>query len=304
MGQYLGKTIVVAGTLFAMCFISPSLSTVHQPEIALGGARPAVAAAPPAPDDEAPDGQHQRVTIHRTPLGPELRQGDGRAPVLPDGSLDQPLLDTTMVEGQGVRSVSSGTRITSPNRRWLPPSAFFLPLQTPVAASADKVTWLFVPPPPTSLMRVDPGERWIAAPAIGLRERVVPSPLVRVGSGWQWEVPWWEVGHAERTGEFGEPGNVVLFGHVSTINAGRVFRDLHRLKLGDWVYLTDGQRYYTYVVTQVWETVPEDVSVVQPTSEPTVTMITCSGLWVPWQNDFEKRLVVRGKLVTVEDRAS
>jgi LPXTG-site transpeptidase (sortase) family protein len=177
-----------------------------------------------------------------------------------------------------------------------PTSAFALPVPTPLASSAERVNDLFVPPPPRGLLEAEPGERWVVAPAIDLRERVVPSPLVRVGSGWQWQVPWWGVGHAERTGEFGQPGNVVLFGHVSTIDAGEPFRDLHRLKPGDRIYLVDRPRRYAYVVEALWDTVPEDVSAVQPTAEAVATLITCTGQWIPWRNDFEKRLVVRARL--------
>ena len=48
-----------------------------------------------------------------------------------------------------------------------------------------------------------------------------------------------------------------------------------------------------YQVTDVTDVSRTDVGVLDPTPEPTLTLITCTGVWLPAANDYAERLIVR-----------
>ena len=56
--------------------------------------------------------------------------------------------------------------------------------------------------------------------------------------------------------------------------------------------------YRVVDVRKVWRT---DISVLEPTESPSVTLITCAGMWLPGVWDYAQRLVVRAELVSGED---
>jgi sortase A len=87
----------------------------------------------------------------------------------------------------------------------------------------------------------------------------------------------------------GENGNVVLSGHDDVY--GEVFRYLDKLQPGDQVILYTMQRQYIYLVTETRIVEPNQVEVMNPTSDPTVTLISC----YPYMVD-KKRIVVFAKL--------
>jgi sortase A len=87
----------------------------------------------------------------------------------------------------------------------------------------------------------------------------------------------------------GEDGNVVLSGHDDVY--GEVFRDLDKLQPGDQIILYTMQQQYIYIVTETRIVEPTEVDVMNPTSDPTVTLISC----YPYMVD-KKRIVVFGKL--------
>jgi sortase A len=87
----------------------------------------------------------------------------------------------------------------------------------------------------------------------------------------------------------GQTGNVVLSGHNDVF--GEIFRDLEKLQPGDVIILYTSQRQYVYVVTGSQIVPPNQVDVMNPTSDPTATLITCH----PYRVD-NKRYVVFAKL--------
>ncbi len=87
----------------------------------------------------------------------------------------------------------------------------------------------------------------------------------------------------------GENGNVVLSGHNDVF--GEVFRDLDRLNPGDQVLISTMQKQYVYIVTETRIVEPTQVEVMSPTSDPTLTLISC----YPYMVD-NKRIVVFAKL--------
>ena len=105
----------------------------------------------------------------------------------------------------------------------------------------------------------------VQIPAIG-----VDAPVVQ-GDGWEQL----KKGVAQRLGtpNPGENGNIVFSGHNDVF--GEVFRDLDRLKPGDVVILFTSQRQYTYVITGTEIVEPTQVDVMNPTQNPTLTLISC-----------------------------
>ena len=100
----------------------------------------------------------------------------------------------------------------------------------------------------------------------------------------------------------GSPGNAVFAGHVDYIHVGEaVFWNLKDLQPGDivQVQLADGTAY-NYAVVSKWQydssSAPVD-TIVGPTPNQTVTLITCSGTFNSATHQYDKRLVVRAQRV-------
>jgi sortase A len=77
-------------------------------------------------------------------------------------------------------------------------------------------------------------------------------------------------GHIEDTPFPGESGNIGIAGHRDT-----VFRPLRHIKVGDPLALTTADRTYRYRVSKTLIVGPDDVYVLDPTKEPTLTLVTC-----------------------------
>ncbi len=137
----------------------------------------------------------------------------------------------------------------------------------------------------------------LSVPSIGLVTRVVPAPLINRGGQLTWEVPPFVVGHAEGTAGAGAPGNAVLMGHITSRNLGNVFINLGKVQVGDMLAIFSGDRQFDYRVVEVKVVPRTDVSVVGPTDKPTVTLITCTGTWLPLISDYSHRLIVRAERV-------
>ena len=137
---------------------------------------------------------------------------------------------------------------------------------------------------------------------IGLDADVVPAPLVHVGGpagAVSWEVPAYRVGHVQGSASLGAAGNMILLGHVSSLNAGNVFADLQRVLAGDEIAIRSSDDVGTtlrYRVSKVLRVTRDDLSVLASTDEPSATLITCTGTWLPKLNDFSHRLAVRAVL--------
>lgn len=78
----------------------------------------------------------------------------------------------------------------------------------------------------------------------------------------------------------GETGNVAILGHSSNnlLNAGDykyVFVNLKKMEAEDIIYLDFEGKRYAYKVTETKILPPSDLSYIQPTDVPSVTLITC-----------------------------
>jgi LPXTG-site transpeptidase (sortase) family protein len=145
------------------------------------------------------------------------------------------------------------------------------------------------PPPVLPITRV-------VIPRTALDAETVPARLVDRQGGQTWEVPAFKIGHAEGTAGAGAPGNAVLVGHVTSQTLGNVFHDLDRVQVGDEVQVYSGDQLFDYRVVEVRTVGRTDVSVVNPTPAPSITLMTCTGVWLPVVSDYAERLVVRAEL--------
>ncbi|MGE5618006.1 MAG: sortase [Sphingomonadaceae bacterium] len=129
----------------------------------------------------------------------------------------------------------------------------------------------------------------------------VDSQVKQAGTYWEngqllYETLPFVVAHYKMTAKAGEEGNAVFSGHVTSRNAGNVFRDLYKVNVGDEVILYSEEDEYRYVVTEVRLVEPTDVSVMDPTPDATATLITCAGEWIPAERQYSQRLIVTAKL--------
>jgi sortase A len=127
----------------------------------------------------------------------------------------------------------------------------------------------------------------LSIPSVGIDSKIVPItwkmiPSKNGGSKSEWQVADYAVGHHSGSANPGEPGNVVLSGHVDY--RGQVFKELHNVKKGDQVIVYTEKGQYVYVVTDL-VLVREDgasdaekarnARYMDPTPDQTLTMITC-----------------------------
>src|SRR5579871_5719312 len=97
-------------------------------------------------------------------------------------------------------------------------------------------------------------------------------------------------GHMKQTAQPGETGNAVITGHRDTF-----FRHIYELNKGDQIQVRRSGRTFTYEVTGKKIVMPEDISVIKPTNNPQLTLITCYPTY--YIGPAPKRLVVFSKLV-------
>ncbi len=131
---------------------------------------------------------------------------------------------------------------------------------------------------------------------IRLEADVVPAKLINWFGVTTWEVPAFRVGHGVLTAGAAEPGNAVLIGHVTSISEGNVFRNLAQAKVGDVVQVASNDTWYDYDVTVVTQVPRTDLTWLEPTSQPVVTLLTCVGEFLEDVQDYSHRVVVRAVL--------
>jgi LPXTG-site transpeptidase (sortase) family protein len=135
--------------------------------------------------------------------------------------------------------------------------------------------------------------RRVVIPTIGLDSKVIQlgTTLDRRGQI-AWETAPFAVGQHKGLAGPGQNGNMVLSGHISSPNEGAVFHHLPELKLGEGVIVSTEERQFLYRVIWVQTVTPDQVSVLEPSPDPTLTLITC----VP-DGIYSHRLVVTARLV-------
>jgi sortase A len=120
-------------------------------------------------------------------------------------------------------------------------------------------------------------------PALG-----VNAPIVQ-GDGWEQLKK--GVGQHIGTADPGQAGNVVLSAHNDIY--GEIFRHLDELQPGDDIFIGTLSQEYHYQVAYYHIVPPTQVDVMDPTSEPIVSLISC----YPYLVNSD-RIVVAGELVS------
>lgn len=198
-----------------------------------------------------------------------------------------------------------------------------VPPPAPIAAprAPDEEPAPFVAPLPFVAPRLNTAEGQLISDVPDIVRSAVPSQISRiiipsigvdskvVEVGWEvqeqngqqvavWQVAEYAVGHHRGSANPGEGSNIVLAGHVG--GYGKVFKDLINVREGDQIILFAGGEQRLYVVRDQVLVHEEGVSPEQqamnalyiaPTSEETVTLVTC---WPDRGPDkFKYRIIVR-----------
>lgn len=164
----------------------------------------------------------------------------------------------------------------------------------PAVASSGVEAQAHVMPVPTRPPVVQPlPARRIVIPTIGVDTKVIQlgTKLDRRGQI-AWETAPFAVGQHKGLAGPGQNGNMVLSGHISSPNEGAVFHHLPDLKVGEGVIVATDERQFLYRVTDMKVVTPDQVSVLDQTSDATATLITC----VP-DGIYSHRLIVTAHLV-------
>jgi len=99
--------------------------------------------------------------------------------------------------------------------------------------------------------------------------------------------------HITETAFPGQTGNAVITGHRDTF-----FRHIYELQKGDTILVRRNNEVFKYEVTGKKIVKPEDVSVLKPTTDPQLTLITCYPTY--YIGPAPDRLVVFSKLIDHE----
>jgi sortase A len=97
------------------------------------------------------------------------------------------------------------------------------------------------------------------------------------------------VGRIAGTAQPGAPGNIGIAGHRDGF-----FRALKDIAVGDWVTLETGAGISDYAVEGITIVDPTDVSVLAPTANPSITLVTCYPFY--FVGDAPQRYIVRCSL--------
>ncbi len=145
-----------------------------------------------------------------------------------------------------------------------------LPTRAPVVIrpiQAPQENGLIVTPQPI-------GGTTLSLPTVNVYVGITTFPL----DGESWAIDPWEkrVGHLQGTAWFDTTGNVVLGGH-STYPNGRpgVFAGLYQLNVGDPIIVTVDGGERRYIVNSKYTVQYDDLTVVYPSADSRLTLITC-----------------------------
>ncbi len=102
-----------------------------------------------------------------------------------------------------------------------------------------------------------------------------------------WEVSLTGASFGESSSLPGNIGNTVIFAHVRP----GLFLDLPKIKVGDVVHVFTSKDWFTYKVKQIQIVDPENISVLDSSSDYELTIYTCTG------KNWSQRFVAKAELV-------
>ncbi|MEZ4502239.1 MAG: sortase [Dehalococcoidia bacterium] len=144
--------------------------------------------------------------------------------------------------------------------------------RVPEAPSSDRFPLLH----DTDVVRLASSATHVRVPSVGIDAEVRPVGLVFRDGRLQYDVPSREAGQYAGTGTLGEPGNTVIGGHVASRGGVAVFSALPNVTVGALIEVSRGDEVFQYQVTEVRVVAPDATTVMEPTQDATLTLITCS----------------------------
>jgi len=175
------------------------------------------------------------------------------------------------------------------------------PRDEPPVATSTPTTQLtqtpsIIEPTPEIVERNPPATR-LVIPDLGIDAPIVEVPITNK----TWDLSWvaHEIAHLGGTAKPGEKNNMVLAGHVTLKTGAGPFLHLESLEPGDLAIVYAGEQAHTYRVVSKRYVGPTDVSVAYPTSDPILSLLTCTN-WDAETRTYTGRVVVIAELV--EDR--
>jgi sortase A len=138
----------------------------------------------------------------------------------------------------------------------------------------------------TSVVSTPDAGSWVArleAPSVGLVATVIEGSTDQMLAR--------AAGHIEETPLPGQDGNVGIAGHRDT-----TFRAVRNLKIGEPLRLTTPAGVFEYRIERTFIVNPEDVYVLDPTSTPSLTLVTCYPF--TFIGHAPKRYIVRAQLTS------
>lgn len=154
---------------------------------------------------------------------------------------------------------------------------------TPVPVATQPVVVATPETPP-------PAATTVFIPTVGVHASIIEAYL----DGISWDVTHLgtNAGHLQGTSSFDQTGNVVLAGHAELSDGRRgVFYRIGEISVGDPIIVEQGDDERHYIVRAVQVTTPDDLSVLYPTSDDQLTLITCDA-YDFFQDAYLERTVV------------
>jgi sortase A len=142
----------------------------------------------------------------------------------------------------------------------------------------------------------NPGPTLLAIPSIKLSAEVEPVGYQLTDQSLGWQTAKNAVGWHRSSAMPGSPGNVVMAGHNGTLG-GRVFRNLHKVKVGAAITVIANEMEHQYVVTDrivlpyVFASEYQRAQIADllgQFGDERLTLITCS----PWYSNSHRLIVV------------
>jgi LPXTG-site transpeptidase (sortase) family protein len=158
---------------------------------------------------------------------------------------------------------------------------------TVTASSATSGTASAISGGLVTILRTPPATE-LEIPSIELDTSIEESASAIEDDRWTWLLPEETAAHHLGTANPGEPGNIVISGHVSWGGAPAVFDKLPSVQVGDPIYVHSERGTFQYTVVST-TTVPEsdNTPLYQSPSEQ-LTLITCYP-----DGAFNHRVIVR-----------
>jgi sortase A len=127
---------------------------------------------------------------------------------------------------------------------------------------------------------------------IRIRRINVEAPILEGTSEWALNRG---VGHIEGTAAPGEPGNAGLAGHRDGF-----FRALKDVREGDTLELETVGDVATYRIERAWVVTPNDVAVLDETTQPSLTLVTCYPFY--FVGSAPQRFIVRAVRIATDTK--